>query len=199
MPTAFVESPSRPNPAELPRIRWTRAECAVLEDSGLWELQHVELIDGEVINRMPKKRPHTNTLIQVQAWLVGVFGVQFVNPESPIDVAPEDNPTNEPVPDLIVLSRPSNEIRDANPRSEDLRLVVEVSDSTLRFDLTTKAELYARAGISDYWVFDIAGRRLIVHRDPRDGRYQAITAYSEEEAASPLAAPDRAFRIAEAY
>jgi Uma2 family endonuclease len=171
----------------------------LLEPSGLWEQQHLELIWGDLINKMGKNRPHTNVLILIQAWLVGVFGVQFVNPETPIDVAPEDNPTNEPEPDLIVLVKPSREYRAGNPRPEDLRLVVEISDSTLLFDLTTKAELYARAGIVEYWVFDINARGLVVHRDPREGRYASVTAYAEQETVSPLAAPDRTFRVAEAF
>ena len=81
-----------------------------------------------------------------------------------IDVAPEDNPTNEPEPDLVVLAKPSGEYRERNPRPSDLRLVVEISDSTLGFDLTVRAELYARAGIIEYWVVYVAARRLIVLR-----------------------------------
>ena len=122
-----------------------------------------------------------------------------MNPEAPIDVAPEDNPTNEPEPDLIVLSKPSREIRDANPRPEDLRLVVEISDSTVSFDMTTKAALYARSGIVEYWIFDIPARRIIVHRDPREGRYQSVTAYLEQERVSPLAAPGQEFSVKDAF
>jgi len=135
----------------------------------------------------------------IRAWLVRTFGEQFVNPEAPIDVAPEDNPTNEPEPDLVVLAKPSREFQDANPRPGDLRLVVEISDSTLGFDLTTKAELYARAGIVEYWVVDVAARRLIAHRDPSDGLYRSITAYGEEESVSPLASMHNEFRVQDAF
>ncbi len=182
-----------------PRKRWTRAECATLESSGLWDQQHLELVHGELISKMGKKRPHVNALVAVQAWLVRTFGEQFVNPEAPIDVAPEDNPTNEPEPDIVVLTRPSREFRDANPKPEDLQLVVAISDSTLGFDLTAKAELYARAGIIEYWVVDVAARRLIVHRDPREGLYRTVTAYGEEESLAPLADPHSEFPVSEAF
>jgi Uma2 family endonuclease len=182
-----------------PRKRWTRAECATLEASGLWDQQRLELVHGELISKMGKKRPHVNALVAVQAWLVRTFGEQFVNPEAPIDVAPEDNPTSEPEPDLVVLTKPTREFRDANPRPGDLRLVVEISDTTLGFDLTTKAELYARAGIIEYWVVDVAARRLIVHRDPREGLYRSVTAYGEQESVSPLALPDFEFRVLDAF
>src|SRR5207249_405048 len=121
------------------------------------------------------------------------------NPAAPIDVAPEDNPSNEPEPDLIVLKRDLSHFTNENPRPEDLQLVVEVADSTLGFDLTTKASLYARAGIVEYWVLDIAGRRMIAHRDPKAGRYASVAAYSSEESVSPLAAPNSYFRIKDAF
>ena len=199
MPTSVTQRPYRPVPTDPPRKRWTRAECATLESSGLWDQQRLELVHGELISKMGKKRPHVNALVAVQAWMVRTFGEQFVNPEAPIDVAPEDNPTNEPEPDLVVLARPSREFRDANPRPADLRLVVEISGSTLGFDLTTKAELYARAGIVEYWVVDFAARRLIVHRDPRQGLYCSVTAYSEEETVTPIASPQEDFRVKDAF
>jgi Uma2 family endonuclease len=171
----------------------------VLEPSGLWDRERLELVGGELISKMGKKRRHVNALVVVQAWLVRAFGEQFVNPEAPIDVAPEDNPTNEPEPDLVVLAKPSREYQDANPKPGDLRLVVEISDSTLAFDLTTKAQLYARAGIVEYWVVDIAVRRLIVHCDPREGLYRSVIAYAEHEAVAPLAAPEAQFKVGDSF
>jgi hypothetical protein len=78
---------------------------------------------------------------------------------SPQDVSPDDNPTNEPEPDIIVLKADSSRFTQ-NPRPEDLHLVVEIADSTLSFDLNTNARLYARASIVAYWVLDISGRRM---------------------------------------
>jgi len=199
MPTVITDRPYRPVPLDPPRKRWTRAECVALEASGLWDQQRLELVHGELISKMGKKRPHVNALVAVEAWLVRTFGPQFVNPETPIDVAPEDNPTNEPEPDFGVLSKPSREFQDANPRPGDLRLVVEISDSTLGFDLTTKAELYARAGVVEYWVIDVAARRLIVHRESREGLYRSVTAYGEEETVTPLASPGPEFRVGDAF
>ena len=199
MPTVITDRPYRPVPGEPPRKCWTRAECAALEAAGLWDRQRLELVQGELISKTGKKRFHVNALVAVQAWLVRTFGEQFLNPEAPIDVAPEDNPADEPEPDLIVLTRPSSEFQDANPRPGDLRLVVEISDSTLGFDLTTKAELYARAGIVEYWVLDVAARRLVVHDDPHEGLYRSVTAYGEHETASPLASPQSEFRVASAF
>ena len=77
----------------------------------------------------------------------------------------------------------------------DRPLVVEVADSTLRFDRSVKARLYAHAGIVEYWVYDVNGERLIVYLDPRDGEYQSIQAYGKDESVAPLAAPDSHCRV----
>ena len=198
MPTTISEAPIRSASSEPPRKKWTRAECAAFEATGLWEGQKLELIEGELIDKMPKKRPHTYTLTFFRGWLVRVFGNNFVDTETSIDAAPEDNPTSEPVPDAIVLNRSTGKF-DCNPRPEDLLLVVEISDTSLGFDLGPKAALYAGARIQDYWVLDIAGRRLIVHRQPSGGRYLSVTAYREDESVAPLAAPDSAFTVATAF
>src|SRR5205085_8284824 len=87
------------------------------------------------------------------------------------------------------LRRWSDEFRREQPKPQDVALLVEIADTTLRFDLTTKADLYARAGIEDYWVLDLNGRRMIVHRSPQSGKYRSVTAYSENEHVVPLAPP----------
>jgi Uma2 family endonuclease len=198
MPIALTEKPAPVVPPDPPRKRWTRAQCAALEASGLWEQERLELVEGELISKMGKKRPHVNSFTVLQAWLTQVFGWRFVNSEAPIDVAPEDNPTNEPVPDLIVLRRDQSSYT-SNPRSQDLQLVLEIAHSSLNFDLSVKAALYARAGIVEYWVLDVSGRRLLVHRNPRSGVYTDVAAYSEHENVSPLAAPQAQFHVADAF
>jgi Uma2 family endonuclease len=198
MPTALIEIPEPLVSADPTRKRWTRAECATLEASGLLDQENLELVEGELISKMGKKRPHVNAFTVLQAWLMQAFGWRFLNSEAPIDVAPEDNPTNEPVPDIIVLQQDQSRFT-SNPRPQDLRLVVEIADTSLGFDLKIKAALYARAGVPEYWVLDVAGRRLLVHRNPQAGTYADVAAYSEHESVSPLAAPQAQFRVADAF
>ena len=191
MPVALNIALEPPAPPQPPRKLWTRAELAAFNDAGLWTDQHLELIEGELISKMGKNRPHILALVNMMRWLVDVFGWDRVNPEAPTDVAPQDNPTNEPQPDLIVFRQVASHFQSAVPRPDDLALVVEVADTTLNFDLTVKAPLYARAGIIEYWVLDLNGRRMIVHREPQDGSYRSVVAFGEQEAVAPLAAPER--------
>ena len=147
MPIALPETPVPPALTNPPRRHWTRGEREQLEGLGLLNGGKWELIEGELLRKMPKKRPHVQVLAILTGWLISIFGDHFVNTEAPIDVSPEDNPTSEPEPDLIVLRPDFPGLWSAVPQSEDLLLVIEISDTTLDFDTTVKAELYARAVI----------------------------------------------------
>lgn len=199
MPTAVAEPACAISPTDHSRKRWTRNELSALETSGLLAGQHLELINGELLNKMGKNRPHVNATTRLRLWLERVFGAEFVACEAPIEVAPADQPLSEPEPDLIALKRTSNPFSLTTPLPSDLALVVEVSDSSLTLDLTVKARLYARAAIADYWVLDINAERLIVHRVPDSGRYQSVIAYNDQESVAPLTAPDSLFQVASAF
>jgi len=199
MPVALTTALEQPAPLVPPRKRWTREECAALEASGIWDQQKLELIDGELISKMGKNRPHVIALMRMMFLLTDVFGRDRVNLAAPIDVAAEDNPSNDPEPDLIVLRRDSGSFRMASPQPSDLALVGEIADTTLRFDLTVKARLYARAGIVDYWVLDLNARRLIVHREPEGDGYRSVVAYSEAEKVAALGAAEAELLVGEMF
>jgi Uma2 family endonuclease len=193
MPTVLTHTTKMPPPLVPPRKRWTREECKGFAAAGLFEKERLELVDGELISKMGKNRPHVNAAMWMLFWLAETFGKTFVNAEAPIDVNPDDNPSNEPEPDLIVLRREWSTFVLANPQPEDVQLLVEISDSTLNYDLSVKAALYARARIVEYWVLDVNGRHLIVHREPEGDGYLSITVYVEEESVAPLVAPKAEF------
>jgi Uma2 family endonuclease len=173
-----------------PHKLWTRNDCAALEKAGLIESDRYELIEGELVLKMSKNHPHVLAVYVLACWLRSVFGEAFVVQEPAIDLRPEDNPSSQPEPDVIVLNEPFRDLL-SHARPSQLRLVAEVSSTTSTFDLTTKARLYARSSIPEYWVLDLERRRLIVHREPRGDAYQFVRAFGEDERVSPLAAPDR--------
>src|SRR5580698_5419598 len=191
--------PGYPSPGYPPRKRWTRIDCKALEGTGVWDHEKLELIEGDLISKMSKKRPHITVMISVMEWLIAVFGLRHLTPEGPIDVSPDDNPKSEPQPDLVVLANPNSAYPSANPGPSDIRLLVEISDTTLAFDLGIKARLYARAGIVEYWVVDVVGRRIVVHRSPRDGVYEAVISHHAGESIEPLSAPGKSFSVDDAF
>ena len=74
---------------------------------------------------------------------------------------------------------------------------MEVADTTLIFDSTTKRDRYARAGVREYWILDLNGRPMIVHRIPVDGRYEQILTLTETDSAGPESRPDASVRVGE--
>ena len=99
-----------------------------------------------------------------------------------------------PEPDLVWVAR--RDYSAARPTAEDVLLVIEVAETSLAYDTGQKAELYAAAGIADYWVVDVAGRAIEVRRDPAGGRYRSLKTFTGDEEVRPLAMPDVALRPA---
>src|ERR1041385_4284155 len=164
--------PTSPPPAPPPNpIRWTRSQCTAMQDAGILTGRY-ELIEGEIISKMGQKRPHAFTVIRLTAWLVGIFGGDFVQIQLPILMPGQDRDTSEPEPDAAVMRRPAQELSSETPGAEDVLLAIEVADSSLAFDRSTKSALYTRAGIQDYWIIDLLGRRILVHRDPTSQGYR---------------------------
>jgi Uma2 family endonuclease len=156
-----------------------------------------ELIDGEIVSKMGQKPAHAYVIQAVLAWLASLVGAEYIRIQATIDLSDTGPDYDEPEPDAAVTVQPYTHFTDRHPRPEDLLLLIEVSDTTLRFDLNAKANLYARAGIREYWTVDITGRRLIVHRQPSPEGYREILVYSTEEDIAPLSHPDKPIRVAD--
>ena len=176
------------------RIRWTRQQCQRLVENG--ELVgRYELIDGEILSKMGQKPPHMLTIILVSQWLISLFSGGAVRVQGPITLQGEDGKWNEPEPDVAVTNAPATSYINRHPAPTDLLLVVEVSDTTRRLDLTTKALLYARANIREYWVMDIAQRSIHIHRFPSADGYAQVSAHTAEESVSLEARPGDTVRV----
>lgn len=177
-----------------PRKKWTRQECVFLRETGQFASSRYELIEGDIVPKMGQNEPHAYVTMRLLEIIVGIFGFAFVRSQLPLYL----DEFNEPEPDLAVTVHPLRDyLARGTPTASDIRLVIEVSDSTLAADTTIKARLYGRAGIPEYWILDIAGRRLLVFRQPHSEGYADRVAYSENEILFPLAAPDSAVRVAD--
>lgn len=178
------------------RIRWTTSQCRAIVEAGILTGRY-ELIEGEVISKMGQKPPHAYVVGAIMAWLIAVFGSEHVRVQLTIDIADSSREVDEPEPDAAVTIGPPVQFATRHPGPADLSLVVEVSDSTLRMDRVTKAALYARAGIREYWIMDIVNRQLLVHRGPSATGYAEVVAYSQDERAATLARPDTSVLVSD--
>jgi Uma2 family endonuclease len=172
-----------PNPASvesLPRKKFTREEVEHLIDVGAFVDQRYELIDGELIDKMGQKPAHATGVHLVLKWLLTLFKIDFIRVQSPMEASGPDRDRSVPEPDLIVLKKTTPEHRLRHPRGDEVILAVEVSETTVAFDLSRKASLYAVAGVREYWVLDLVRPMLIVHRQPDDKQYRSIQLHPEE-------------------
>lgn len=191
---AVLSPPLTPPAAGPCPWRVTHEEYHRLGGLGFFDGRRVQLIRGEVLVMSPMGSRHATSLQNCWYAVTAAFGPgACVRPQLPL--APVGS---EPEPDIAVVPGERRDYRDAHPTAA--LLVVEVSDSTLDFDLTTKAELYAESGILDYWVVDLNARALHVLRDPRavvagGHRYFGPRVLAEGESVAPLAAPSAAVRV----
>ena len=176
------------------RKKWSVRECRFLVDGGLLEPGKYELIEGEIVSKMGQSRLHIETIALIIEVLAAIF-LHAVQSQSSIGIGAQDE-FNDPEPDVAVLRGILKDYRARviNPAT-DVLLVVEASLTTLPGDRTTKAQLYARHGIPEYWIVAIARRELIAHRQPTANGYADVRVYGENEAVAPLSAPDSPIQV----
>jgi Uma2 family endonuclease len=155
-----------------PRRKFTRSEVYQLLESGFFDGQRFELIHGDVISKLGQSARHAYSLQRSAGLLIREFGADAVRIQVPMTVHPSESDYNEPEPDVAVLAVPSDIYRSRHPRGDEMLLVAEIADSSVRQDLTIKRDLYARAGVPENWVLDVSSSRLIVHRRPAGGNYE---------------------------
>jgi Uma2 family endonuclease len=150
--------------------RFTREEANLMEKAGILE-GRFELIAGYLVDKNGQSPTHAYFLHQLYFWLGGIFGLEVLRNQMPIEVAPEDRQWYDPQPDIAVVRENKREYAQRHPRGDELVMCVEVADAHVQFDLQMKGPLYARAGVPEYWVLDMTNRVLIIQRNPREGSY----------------------------
>jgi len=165
----------------LPRKRFTRQDVDRLTEAGVFEGQRYELIDGDLIDKTGQRPPHAISIQLLLDAFVALLGASLVRVQLPMEASGKDRERSLPEPDFAVLKDRKPEFHQRHPRGDELLLVVEVSDTTARFDLSRKAELYAAAGVPEYWVLDLQRRMLIVHRQSDGAIYRLQQLLSERD------------------
>ena len=146
----------------------------------------VELIEGEVLDMATIGTRHASRVKRLTQLFTAVIGKSaIVAVQDPVRL----DSRSEPQPDLSVL-RPRDDFYDAaHPTAADVLLLVEVSDTTSRYDREIKAPLYARHGILELWVVDLDNNLLLVHRKPGNNGYGEVLQLSAPGKLSPQALP----------
>lgn len=186
-----LESPSLP---PFPRRKFNERDVEKLAVMGLVSARHVELIEGDIVEKMPNNPPHAIYALWMTLALVRLYGAEYVMANFTLRI----DDWNLPDPDVAVMTRPIHDfLLRGKPMPSKVRLAVEISDETLFYDRTTKAQLYARVGIPEYWIMDVAHQRLIVHRQPEPNGYADTAEYGAGDTIEPLSAPGTVLPVAD--
>lgn len=145
----------------------------------------VELIDGALIDMAPIGSRHAGLVNLLSMTFARGSGNLVVWTQSPI-VLP---PYSEPQPDVALLAPSANGYASALPTAADILLVVEVAESTLRYDRTVKLPLYAGHGIPEVWIVNLVDRCLEAFREPDANGYRVTQVLATGDTAIPAALP----------
>lgn len=180
--------PSMALPPEVARRRFTAAEYHQMAEAGiLTAAERVELIEGEIVQMTPIGRRHALCVASLTSRLVpALAGRALLWPQNPI-VLPNDT---EPQPDIVLLRPPMERYADVDATAPDILLLIEVADSSLRYDRLVKRPLYARAGIPEVWIVDVGGDAIEVCRRPSPAGYAEMQRVGGGGVVSPEAFPD---------
>lgn len=179
-----------------PRHRWTVAEYHRMGEVGLLnEDSRVELIDGEIVEMAPIGSSHggnVNRFIRLFSKVIGDKAI--VAAQNPVVLGGY----SEPEPDIALLRWQADDYVQSHPHPEDVLLLIEVSDSTLRYDRDVKIPLYAKNGIPEVWLLDIPNRKLEIYREPTNGEYRQRDCRQTGKIA-PVLCPDAVIDLAEVF
>ena len=139
----------------------------------LGEDDRVELIDGEIIDMPPIGSPHGGAVKRIANRLARAFGETeaILAVQAPLRLSD----FSEPQPDIALLRPRDDFYAKSHPRPEDVLLIIEVAETSLRYDRDKKLPLYARADIPECWLVDLAGQALWIYRNPGPQGYAVVS------------------------
>jgi Uma2 family endonuclease len=174
------------------RYRFTVEEYHRMGEAGiLGPEDRVELIDGDIVTMSPIGFRHANIVTNLTELFVDRRAGRFrVSPQNPLGIGER----SEFQPDLVLIK--GDEPLGHQPSPADVVLVVEVSDTTLRFDLSVKLPRYARAGVPEVWIVDVARDAIERYTNPRDdGTFGRRDRFGREDEIQSATLPDLKFRV----
>jgi Uma2 family endonuclease len=181
----------------LPRPRVSVEEYYRMAEVGLLAPDaRTELIEGEVIEMAPMGSPHAGRVSQLSHLIFPALGNSgLMRVQLPVHL----DDYSEPMPDLAVVRPRKDFYSSRHPGSADTLLIVEVSDSSLRFDRDVKVPLYSRHQVPEVWLLDLSHDRIHFFRAPRDGTYTDVSFADDTKSVALSALPEITVDLSELF
>ena len=178
---------------EATRKRFTVDDYYRMAEAGILnERDRVELIEGEIVEMSPIGVRHAMSVNRANMILARAVGDRAV---VSVQNAFRINRYNEPQPDVILVRPREDFYGHGHPRPEDVILLIEVSDTTLRFDQKVKLPIYARSGVPEVWIVDLNNDVIRVYRQPKGNIYSVVETKARTESVSAIAFPEVAIKV----
>lgn len=157
-------------------------------DAGiLTEDDRVELIRGEILAMSPIGPPHNAAILRATQALVKIVGDRaIVGVQGSVRLDEYD----EPQPDLYLLRPKDDFYASGHAGPADIFLIIEVADSSLKYDQTIKLDLYAETGVPEYWISDLQHDRVIAYSNIQANRYRTVGEFPRGTSITPQLLPD---------
>jgi Uma2 family endonuclease len=169
---------------------------AMIESGVFDENDQVELLNGALVDKMPKGNEHSIYNDIVATYFIQKFGDKvYVRNQNPIWL----DDFSEPEPDVVLVKPPFNKYFKARPTPEEIYLILEVSDTTLGYDRNTKGEAYSRAGIRQYLVMNVQEKTIEDYRQPSTDGYQFKQTYRIGEEFNLVAFPEITIAVSDFF
>jgi Uma2 family endonuclease len=165
------------------------AEAGILKPT-----DRVELIEGEIVEMSPIGDRHAMAVNRANMVFARGLGDKVV---VSVQNAVRINRYNEPQPDIVLIRPREGFYGDRHPRPEDVVLLIEVADTTLKYDQNVKLPIYARNGIREVWILDLQRDVIHLYREPENGSYTVCETRPRSESVSPQAFPGFAISAAD--
>jgi Uma2 family endonuclease len=178
---------------EITKKLFTVEEYYRMVDAGILKPRdRVELIEGEIVEMSPIGNRHVACVSRTNHLFVTAFKKRaIVSPQNPLRL----NNYNEPQPDFIILKPREDYYSSQSCTPDDTFFVVEISDTTLRYDTRVKLPLYARFGVPELWIENLQKDVLLVCREPIGNNYKTQLTLTRGDSISPIAFPDVVFAV----
>lgn len=152
------------------KFRFSVRDYYLLSEVGIiGENDRVELLDGEIVPMSPINSPHAACVDFLNEWLVIYFqGKVIVRVQNPVRLSEY----SEPEPDIAVVELQKNRYRDGHPGPEDILLLIEVADSSLKKDKELKLPIYAQAKVPEVWIINLVDQELERYTKPTENKYE---------------------------
>lgn len=158
------------------RRAFTVADVERMVEVGLIDQdERLEIVDGEILPMSPKGPLHETVKIHLNRHLALHLPAGLIHAQEP---GWHLGPMLYLEPDFLVFPE---RLSIAAVTGPDAALVVEVADTSFRYDAVRKAEIYASIGVREYWLIDTADRSTRVHRDPQARGYRSVVIHPSTE------------------